>query len=160
MLFRSVKLPDGRSLSKELLRFGYAWHYKRYDNTTEMAQLESDARTMRRGLWQYDNPVPPWVYRRDDTVKVAEYKGTIKNLPDNPKERKPTTWINLGKTDMRLYSRRTVFICTNEDDEYFHRTNYCTSLGDYCRKGNYEVTPIVQKQAEEEYERKPCPKCW
>ena len=53
--FAEVKLPDGRSLSKELLRFGYAWHYKRYNKEPEMAQIESDARTMRSRVVSTDS---------------------------------------------------------------------------------------------------------
>ena len=158
--FAEVKLPDGRSLSKELLRFGYAWHYKRYNKEPEMAQIESDARTMRRGLWQYDNPVPPWVFRRDDTVKVAEYKGTIANTPDLPKERKPTMFLNLHpNNEQRMYKERTVFICTDGDDEHFHRINYCKILTNSC--GNsMDITPIVQEQAVDDYDKTPCKKCW
>ncbi len=59
-----IRLPDGRSLNKELVRAGLAWHYKRYSARAELAALEADARKARRGLWADPHPVPPWEFRR------------------------------------------------------------------------------------------------
>jgi endonuclease YncB( thermonuclease family) len=55
---------DGRDLSLELLRAGFAWHYRRYNHEPALAQLEADARTARRGLWADPRPTPPWEWRR------------------------------------------------------------------------------------------------
>ena len=47
-----VILPDGRSLNHELVKDGLAWWYRSYAPTdTELARLESEARTAKRGLW-------------------------------------------------------------------------------------------------------------
>jgi endonuclease YncB( thermonuclease family) len=59
-----VVLADGRHLSHELLRAGLAWYYRRYDRDPELARLEDEARTARRGLWSDPHPVAPWSYRK------------------------------------------------------------------------------------------------
>ena len=60
-----VKLEDGRSLARELLRAGLAWYYRRYANDPEYEKLESEARAAKRGLWSEPNPIPPWKFRAD-----------------------------------------------------------------------------------------------
>jgi micrococcal nuclease len=59
-----VILPDGRSLSQELVRARFAWWFRCYaPNDTTLATLEADAREAKRGLWQDPKPVPPWEWR-------------------------------------------------------------------------------------------------
>ena len=55
---------NGKDLAKALLENGYAWHYKRYNQETDMAELENTARTNKVGLWSEPNPVPPWEFRK------------------------------------------------------------------------------------------------
>jgi len=59
-----VFLPDGRSLNKELLRAGLAWHFKQYDKSTEFANLELAARTKKIGVWSMRNAIAPWEFRK------------------------------------------------------------------------------------------------
>lgn len=50
-LIGDVFLPDGRSLSQELVRGGYAWWYRRYaPKNVALQLLEQDARSNHRGL--------------------------------------------------------------------------------------------------------------
>lgn len=63
-LVADVFLPDGRSLAKELLKAGYAWHYKQYSDDKELDALEQEARKQKKGLWNEENPVSPWEYRQ------------------------------------------------------------------------------------------------
>ena len=59
-----IGLPDGRDLSKELLKAGLAWWFRRYNpKDRTLAGLEEDARQRRLGLWADDNPIPPWLWR-------------------------------------------------------------------------------------------------
>jgi micrococcal nuclease len=53
-----------KNLNKELLKAGLAWHYKQYSRDPEMAKLEFQARSEKRGLWAEPNPVAPWEWRR------------------------------------------------------------------------------------------------
>lgn len=59
-----IFLPNGDNLNKQIVGAGYAWQYKRYSKDSEYADLEAEARTAKRGLWQDNNPVPPWEWRR------------------------------------------------------------------------------------------------
>ena len=58
-----VVLPDGRSLSQELVRAGYAWWFRKYSRDGRLARLEEEARQDRRGLWADAAPQAPWEYR-------------------------------------------------------------------------------------------------
>jgi len=59
-----VFLPNGDSLNRLLIREGYAWHYKKYSKDESLAELENQARKNKAGLWQDNNPIPPWSWRR------------------------------------------------------------------------------------------------
>lgn len=60
-----VHTPDGLDVGAEMLKSGMAWHFTRYDNSDIYNQLEETARSQRVGLWQDDNPIPPWDYRNN-----------------------------------------------------------------------------------------------
>jgi micrococcal nuclease len=49
-----------KNLNKELLSAGLAWHYKQYSRDPEMAKLEFEARSAKRGLWAEPDPAAPW----------------------------------------------------------------------------------------------------
>ncbi|WP_063767886.1 thermonuclease family protein [Verrucomicrobium sp. BvORR106] len=53
---------------EQILR-GMAWHYLQYSQDAELAQAEAEARRARRGLWQENKPVPPWLWRRQPHKK-------------------------------------------------------------------------------------------
>lgn len=59
-----VILPNSDSLNRLLIRDGYAWHYKKYSKDESLAELENQARKNKVGLWQDNNPTPPWQWRR------------------------------------------------------------------------------------------------
>jgi endonuclease YncB( thermonuclease family) len=59
----AVILPDGRSLNRELVAAGLAWHYRQYSDDADLAAGEAEARAARRGLWAGRNPLPPWEFR-------------------------------------------------------------------------------------------------
>ena len=58
-------LVDHDQLTDELLKAGFAWHFIKYNKSPGLAQLESDARSNRVGLWQLSNPTPPWDFRKN-----------------------------------------------------------------------------------------------
>ena len=63
-LIAEVILEDSRNLNKELVKNGLAWHFKKYSDSEEYAQLEIEARTNRIGLWSEPNPIAPWDWRK------------------------------------------------------------------------------------------------
>ena len=48
------------SVAQQMVRNGFAWHYRKYSNDRTLSRLELEARTARRGLWSQQNPVLPW----------------------------------------------------------------------------------------------------
>jgi micrococcal nuclease len=59
----------GKCLNKELLKMGLAWHYKKYNNDDEYANLENEARANKIGLWSMKNPLEPWLFRKNAKKK-------------------------------------------------------------------------------------------
>ena len=50
-----------------MIRMGYAWHYKDYNDSAELAAYEQAARGAKIGLWSGvgdQSPVPPWDWRK------------------------------------------------------------------------------------------------
>jgi len=62
----------GRCLNEEILRAGYAWHFKRFSRDRHLAELESQARAARAGLWGDPEPVAPWEFRKARSAKRAD----------------------------------------------------------------------------------------
>jgi len=58
-----VFLIDGKNLNREIVKAGYAWHFRKYSNDASLGQLEDEARSTRKGLWQDSRPIPPWEWR-------------------------------------------------------------------------------------------------
>jgi endonuclease YncB( thermonuclease family) len=57
----------GLDINREMVRRGYAWAYRQYlrrPYASEYMEAENEARKMRRGLWQQENPTPPWEFRK------------------------------------------------------------------------------------------------
>jgi endonuclease YncB( thermonuclease family) len=70
-----VLLPDDRSLNQELVKAGMAWWYRQYaPNDTTLAQLETEARTAKRGPWTDAHPVPhrEWRKERREPTRTTE----------------------------------------------------------------------------------------
>lgn len=53
----------GRWINLEMVKEGWAWHYKHYSDNNQLADAEVQAQKIRRGLWADANPVPPWEFR-------------------------------------------------------------------------------------------------
>ena len=73
---------DGLDINLEMLKAGYAWHYKRFDSTPAYAAAELEARQNRRGLWSDPNPTPPEQFRH-----VSSNKRHNRNSENNRKTR-------------------------------------------------------------------------
>jgi endonuclease YncB( thermonuclease family) len=61
---------DGRDVGLEQVKFGAAWWYRRFAGEQQEAErrdyerAEAAAKAQRFGLWQDNDPVPPWEWRR------------------------------------------------------------------------------------------------
>ncbi|TXN37725.1 nuclease [Flagellimonas hymeniacidonis] len=60
-----INYDSGKNLSEELLKKGLAWHFKKYSTNSEFSTLESLARQMNIGIWTMENPIAPWIWRRN-----------------------------------------------------------------------------------------------
>ena len=54
---------DDRSINKELVAEGWAWHDPRFAAAKTLAKAEKEARDKKLGLWSEDDPTPPWLWR-------------------------------------------------------------------------------------------------
>ena len=58
------------SFSLLLILYGYAWHYDYYaPDAHHLRDAQRLAKLNRRGLWQRDNPTPPWHFRHSKKQK-------------------------------------------------------------------------------------------
>ena len=55
---------QGLNVNKEMVRLGMAWHYKKHSDDYSYDVLEKEARSLKIGLWQDNNPIAPWNYRK------------------------------------------------------------------------------------------------
>jgi endonuclease YncB( thermonuclease family) len=90
-------LLDQQDICLEQIRAGMAWHFKRYqgeqsnDDRGVYNQVETEARSARRGLWTDVAPTEPWVvrehqrrgssqgpeYTRSDTAVIRDFKDKL-----------------------------------------------------------------------------------
>lgn len=77
---------NGVNANLEQVKAGLAWHYKKYADEQSEADRktysdeETKAKAAKLGLWQMQNPTPPWDYRADKKVKQANEKANRKYL--------------------------------------------------------------------------------
>jgi micrococcal nuclease len=60
----TITTGDGTNVNEELVKAGFAWHYKQYSKNEQLSDLEEEARIKRLGLWVDKNPIAPWDWRR------------------------------------------------------------------------------------------------
>ncbi|WP_265428703.1 thermonuclease family protein [Chryseobacterium sp. YIM B08800] len=63
-LLAEIILSNGKNLNKELVKNGFAWHYKKYSKDNSYDDLEKQARKLKLGLWNDKNPTAPWEWRK------------------------------------------------------------------------------------------------
>ena len=67
---------DGKCLNEELVKNGMAWFYGQYCKASfcsQWKQYQEEARSRKIGLWEIENPIRPWEFRRK-LVKIDECK--------------------------------------------------------------------------------------
>ncbi|WP_116788802.1 thermonuclease family protein [Flavobacterium psychrotrophum] len=65
----TITTQDGTNVNEELVKAGFAWHYKQYSNNEQIGVFENRAREQHLGLWADKNPTAPWEYRRNRRKK-------------------------------------------------------------------------------------------
>lgn len=67
LAFLFTEQPDGNlfEINAQMIRAGYAWHYRELSSNPVLDNLEYEARTSGVGLWNTNQaPIPPWEFRR------------------------------------------------------------------------------------------------
>ncbi len=67
-----VVLGRNKILNEQLLKDGFAWHYKMNHEKVEFTQLEDNAKHHKKGLWAEESPTPPWIFRKRQSMMVAK----------------------------------------------------------------------------------------
>jgi endonuclease YncB( thermonuclease family) len=63
----SIVWLNNRNINLEMVADGWAWAYTQYldrPHASEYLQAEEQARKAKKGLWQQNNPQPPWEFRK------------------------------------------------------------------------------------------------
>jgi endonuclease YncB( thermonuclease family) len=63
-LLAEIILPSGVNVNKELVSNGLAWHFKKYSDSQEYAELEEKAQKNKSNIWGESNPTAPWNWRK------------------------------------------------------------------------------------------------
>ncbi len=58
-----VVTVEDKDLAEEMLRSGHSWHYKKYSQEAKLAQLETEAKAKKLGLWKDPAAQAPWQFR-------------------------------------------------------------------------------------------------
>lgn len=67
-----VSLKNGDDLSEKMVKSGLAWVGLRHQKIASLKKLETSAKDNTLGMWQNDEIVSPWVYRRKQTMLQAK----------------------------------------------------------------------------------------
>jgi len=67
-----VRLKSGKQLNTELLKSGLAWYNHHCIDRCEMKLIETKAKKKKLGLWINANPTPPWIYRRQQSMRSSK----------------------------------------------------------------------------------------
>ena len=55
---------QGLDINRELVSAGYAWVYDQYVTDNSFYENQSKARNSKKGLWEDQNPLEPWNWRK------------------------------------------------------------------------------------------------
>ncbi|ELR71233.1 nuclease (SNase-like) [Fulvivirga imtechensis AK7] len=66
----TVLLNGGTNLNHELVKSGLAWAHPSADKT--VVSFQEEAKANKLGLWQTEDPTPPWVYKRQQTMMAPK----------------------------------------------------------------------------------------
>ncbi|URQ68713.1 thermonuclease family protein [SAR86 cluster bacterium] len=55
---------QGMDINRKLVSAGYAWVYDQYVTDNSFYENQSKARNLKKGLWEDQNPLEPWNWRK------------------------------------------------------------------------------------------------
>ena len=77
-----------RWVNAEMVKDGFAWHYKQYSKDETIAKAETEARALKLNIWSQANPTPPWDFRRggEKAAQIPPNKSSPPAGKNPPKE--------------------------------------------------------------------------
>ncbi len=81
-----VIVSDGSTVSRELLKAGLAWWYRKYSTDRSLEALELEAREAKRGIWSDPHPIPPWEMRHPSKKRFLDQKSPFHIESPSPLE--------------------------------------------------------------------------
>lgn len=63
---------NGIEANTEQVKRGFAWVYTKYNIDAALPALEQVARSAKVGLWNDDNPIAPWVFRKNQKIQLKK----------------------------------------------------------------------------------------
>ena len=67
-LYAEVWFDKNRNLGRELIKAGLAWPIIQ-DQFSELGQMQAAAKAAHVGVWEEEDPIPPWEWRRGNRPK-------------------------------------------------------------------------------------------
>ena len=52
------------NINEKMVKSGFAWVYDRYVKSSLLYSYQDEAKSKTLGIWQSENPIEPWVWRR------------------------------------------------------------------------------------------------
>ena len=112
-----ISLLDGRIVNHELIRWGFAWHYRvSPEPNLLLEKLEYEAWSKRIGLWVLDSPVPPWKFRAEtsppeppSSLNMVDYDRIFEYGLFGDKKTKLYSWPKCSKYFIPPKKRRLIF---------------------------------------------------
>ena len=74
-------------VNARMVEYGWAWHYKKYNDEVRLAKLEDKARSAKRGLWADPNSIAPWDFRVRQKSSNSDQPATMFWLNTSPNVR-------------------------------------------------------------------------
>lgn len=135
---------NGIYVNLEMVKCGFAWHYKYYASKDEdLALAEKEAENNRLGLWAMANPIAPWNWRKIGS-KTKNHVNSIPNKISNcPSEGGKS--YKIGNKNSGV-SKDAVDIKATADGEYWVSSSgkvhnkHCKFFGS-SDKGKFTDTP-------------------
>jgi endonuclease YncB( thermonuclease family) len=66
-----------RDIGREMVKEGFAWHFKKYNSESELAKAEAEARRSKAGLWRDKDPIAPWSFRSRAADRIDVPSGSL-----------------------------------------------------------------------------------
>jgi micrococcal nuclease len=86
---------ESKNVNAEMVKIGFAWHFKKYSDDKDLAELESDARKREVGLWADSDALSPWEYRERKRIPPDELRPPTSQSDSLTKgEAGLTHWLN------------------------------------------------------------------